>query len=178
MTSSMILGPDEKTPEEKISPDTCFDILSNHRRRYTLYYLRQNGGEVSLAELARGIAAWENDSSPEDVTYNERKRVYTSLQQVHLPRMNEMDIVEFDDQAKIIKTGPAASELDIHLELVKNDRNSWGIFYFGLALLNLAAISVVSVGGSIAGFNGGIELAVLCVATFLLTSLLHLYDTR
>ena len=89
----------ERTEEEQtLNYNDCFDLLSNHRRRYTLHYLRQNGGQAELGELAEQVAAWENGIDIERISYDQRKRVYTSLQQVHLPQMDELGIVAFDER--------------------------------------------------------------------------------
>ena len=86
--------PDRQDEESDLSRDESFDLLSNHRRRYALYCLRQEENRATLGELADKIAAWENDIETDAVSYDERKRVYTSLQQVHLPRMDDLDVVE------------------------------------------------------------------------------------
>jgi hypothetical protein len=164
--------------ETEISIDERFDILSNQRRRYILYYLKQNGGQASLGELAEQIAAWENNISIKNITYKERKRVYTSLQQVHLPRMDRKGVVNFDDQAGLVSVGPAASELKVYLEIVGDDDIPWSVFYFVLALLNVVVIGLLSMMGNINGYIGGTEVAVFCVTSFLMVSLVHIYLSR
>lgn len=164
--------------ETEISIDERFDILSNQRRRYILYYLKQNGGQASLGELAEQIAAWENNISIKNITYKERKRVYTSLQQVHLPRMDRKGVVNFDDQAGLVSVGPAASELKVYLEIVGDDDIPWSVFYFVLALLNVVVIGLLSMMGNINGYIGGTEVAVFCVTSFLMVSLAHIYLSR
>jgi len=168
----------ESGAAEQLSYDECFDLLSNHRRRYVLHYLRQEGGPVTLSDLSEQIAAWENDTAIEGLSYDQRKRVYTSLQQVHLPRMDDLDVVEFDDREGTVRDGPSAENLDIYLDVVEDRNIPWSWLYLGLAV-----VDVVVVGSFAAGLPPVAalpELAVpLFVATsFLVTSVVHLYVAR
>jgi hypothetical protein len=160
---------------DSITRDDCFDLLSNHRRRYALHYLQQNGDGATLGELADHVAAWENDVDTDVVTHDQRKRVYTSLQQVHLPRMDEMNVVEFDDRQGHVTIGPAAEDLDIYLEIVQDDDVSWSTFYFGLVLVNGGLLTGAILGVPLLASIPGIGWAVFAVTTFLVTSLAHLY---
>lgn len=158
--------------------DECFDLLSNHRRRCTLHYLQNNDGVATIQKLSEQIAAWENEKQIEEVSHRERKRVYTSLQQVHLPRMDEAAVVTFDNQRGVVEIGPAAADLDIYLEVVEGRDIPWSSFYFGLTLLNLVVF-----GASLLGLippigPPGIGVAVFVVTTYLVAALAHVYVTR
>ncbi|PSP25266.1 hypothetical protein BRC61_00290 [Halobacteriales archaeon QH_10_65_19] len=170
--------PDRQDEESDLSRDESFDLLSNHRRRYALYCLRQEENRATLGELADKIAAWENDIETDAVSYDERKRVYTSLQQVHLPRMDEMNVIEFDDREGVVEPGPAAAELNVYLELVRGNDVPWSAFYLGLAVLNLAVIGGVVAGVFPLTLVPPFGWPVFVVTTFLVTSLAHLYLTR
>jgi hypothetical protein len=79
-----------------ISPalDTTLDLLSNRRRRYVLYYLREQGETVSLEELAEQVASWESDADdPGDA-----ECVLADLYHSQLPRLEESDIITFDPE--------------------------------------------------------------------------------
>lgn len=169
---------DGGTLDDEISYDDCFDLLSNHRRRYTLQYLEHNGGTATLGELSDQIAAWENAIDIDEVSYDERKRVYTSLQQVHLPRMDDMAVVEFDDREGTVAIGPLADELDIYLEVVEGRQIPWEILYLGLVGINLVVIVLAWAGVPPISALNGVGLAVVVVTTFLLTALCHIYLAR
>jgi len=166
------------TDVTEIPYDDCFDLLSNHRRRYALHYLQQQGEEATLGELADHVAAWENDIDTDAVSYDERKRVYTSLQQVHLPRMDNLDVVEFDDREGRVTIGDAAEHLDIYLEIVHGNDISWSSFYLGLVLVNAGLLAGGVLGVPLLAAVPGVGWAVFAVTTFLVTSLSHLYFTR
>lgn len=92
---------DERDPDI----DVVFDILGTSRRRAVIRYLETNPGPISIGELADYIAAQEYDKTPEEVTQNERKRVYVSLYQSHLPKMTAADVIAYE-QGESIEQGP------------------------------------------------------------------------
>lgn len=158
--------------------DDCFNLLSNHRRRYTLHYLKQNGGTAELSELAEQLAAWENGIDRADVSYDQRKRVYTSLQQVHLPQMDDWGVVVFDERDGVATLAPAAEELDIYFEVVGRRDIPWSAFYLLLVLVNAAILGVGASGiGPLAAIPD-IGWALFVLTTFLVVSLVHVYVTR
>jgi hypothetical protein len=172
------VGETERDGADIISHDECFELLSNHRRRFTLHYLRRAENGTELGELAEHVAAWENEIPLEELSYDQRKRVYTSLQQVHLPRMDDIGVVEFDDREGRVTMGPAADELEIYMEVVGGREIPWSSFYLGLGVVNLALVGLVAAG--IPGFSAlsGVEAAIFVVTTFLVAALAHLYVTR
>lgn len=164
------------TGHPNVSNDERFEVLSNHRRRYALHYLQRNGDRATLGELADQVAAWENGIDTDSVSYDERKRVYTSLQQIHLPRMDETGVVEFDDRDGVVQLGPTAHEVDVYLEIVAGNDVPWSKFYVGLAILNAGLVA-----GAGLGFFPVIPdvgWAIFVLVTFLVTALAHLYVTR
>ena len=168
----------EGPSEPDISRDECFDLLSNHRRRYALRYLQQNGDSATIGELSDQIAAWENGIGTEEVSYDQRKRVYTSLQQVHLPRMDDAEVIAYDDREGVVETGPAAEELDIYLEVVEGGGISWAQLYVALAVFTAGVIAASIVGVPLLGSLPGLAWAVFAVTTFALTGVAHAYYNR
>ena len=159
-----------------VSPDQGFDLLSNHRRRYTLHHLTRTERQTAeIGELSERIAAWENDVHVRNVSSAERKRVYTSLQQVHLPRMDEMDVVDFDDRSGTVELGPAAEDLDVYLEVVTGGDIPWSQFYLGLAAVNVALLVAVAVGAQPLTLLPDLAWAVFTATTFLISAGVHCY---
>lgn len=60
---------------------------------------------VSVRELSRAIVAFEENVSPEHASGPAYHNVYSSLIQSHLPRLEEMAAIEYDDQRKLVKPG-------------------------------------------------------------------------
>lgn len=69
------------------SLDTIFELLVEERRRNALYVLYQSAGPVSLSTLAAEVAALEGADT---------ERVATSLFHVHLPKLVEVGVAEYD----------------------------------------------------------------------------------
>lgn len=68
-------------------PPDVFELLSNQRRRYTVRALQDLEPPIEVGDLAEYIAAEENDTTVQALSSEERRRVYTSLQQTHLDRL-------------------------------------------------------------------------------------------
>ncbi|MFC7174176.1 hypothetical protein ACFQL0_14140 [Haloplanus litoreus] len=129
-------GPTEPTEQE------VFDILSNRRRRYALYALLRDE-TATIGSLADQIAAWENGCAVNEVTPTERKRVYTALQQSHLPKLERTGLVSFDRDSGRVTPTDAADELDIYLEVVGEEQLSWDQYYLGLSAVSAAVVVAV-----------------------------------
>lgn len=130
-THPQLVG-DEPEPEQ-LTKDTVFSVLSNQRRRRVLRCLRDEPEGSNIRELSRRIAAWENEVPVEEVTYKQRKRVYTSLHQTHLPKLDEAGIVDYDRDEGTITLADRATELDLYLEVVGEHDVPWCDFYLGLS---------------------------------------------
>lgn len=134
--------PDQRkfTPSEK---GEIFQLLSNHRRRYTIRFCKENGS-ATLAELAEHIAALEQDKSLSEITSSERKRVYTSLQQTHLDRLEDAGMIRYDgDQIELTEQ---AKKLEVYLDIVPEGSVPWSVYYLGLSLLAAVVVAAVWVG--------------------------------
>lgn len=90
---------------DQITVDELFQALANRRRRRVIHALED--GTRDLGALARAIAAVENGIDIDDVDAQQRKRVYISLYQVHLEKLDEWNVVEWDAQAQTIAPGTA-----------------------------------------------------------------------
>jgi len=132
--------------EDGLSNEEIFDVLQNERRRYVLQYLRQHGGPVTLSELADHVAAAEYDCLTDDVTSAQRKRVYTTLQQSHLPQMDGVGIVEYDSNEGVITTTDQTEELTVYLEIVPEGEFPWREYYLSFGAISLAIVTVLWVG--------------------------------
>lgn len=124
-----------------LSQDTALDLLSCRRRRHVIHYLKGASGRVSLRELVRHVAAWENGVSVEATTRDQRVRVYTALRQSHLPKLDDGGVVRFDADRGTVELTEAASELDVYLHIVPHDDIAWSTYYVGLGSLGLAFVA-------------------------------------
>ncbi|WP_435066581.1 DUF7344 domain-containing protein [Haloplanus sp. C73] len=131
-------GSDRRTPTEQ----EVFDVLSNRRRRYALYALL-NDESTTIGSLSERVAAWENDCPVEDVTPSERKRVYTALQQSHLPKLERQGLIAFDPESGRVAATDTADEIDLYLEAVDDEQPPWTQFFLGLSALSVGILAAV-----------------------------------
>lgn len=132
------------TTESDLSQDVVFDILSSPRRRYVLYYLRTSGDPVQLTDLAEEVAAWENNTETPDITEQERKRVYVSLYQTHIPRLAEVGLIEYDDDTGQIALAKEAAGIDQYLD-VSEQSHPWQRIYLGLAVAGAVLLAATAI---------------------------------
>lgn len=110
-----------------------FDVFSNARRRRTVAYLKRTNGTCSLSSLVERIAAWENGVDPESVSRAQRRRVYISLYQTHLPMLEAHGIVDWDPDEHTIVLLPDDEVFDPYLGRVPGDHRDWGPRYAAVA---------------------------------------------
>ena len=158
----------------ELTRDRIFDILSSPRRRYVLYFLRTEPNPIQLTDLAEHVAAWENDTTVEELSTQQRKRVYVSLYQTHLPKLAESGLVNYDEDSGDVSIAAKASEIDPLLGEQRAEP-AWYIYYFGLAVLSTLLI-VASVAGL--AIQPGL-LAIGIVGAFVALTTVHaLYQWR
>lgn len=163
---------------DELSQDEVFEVLKSPRRRYALYYLRQEGGETELSDLTEQVAAWENETTPTALTTEQRKRVYISLYQTHLPKLDEGNIVDYDRDEGIVRLGSRASDLDIYLGDMSREEFPWDRYY--LSLVAASSLLVASVWLKIYPFGliPGLVLATLILVVFGASSIVHYFTYR
>ena len=169
---------EQEEPETELSRDMVFDVLKNRRRRYALHYLKQQEGSVKLSDLAEQVAAWENDTTINNISAAERKRVYTALYQSHLPKLDDAGIVDYNQNRGIVELTEKAAELDVYLELVTKDDISWSKYYLGLAMVGMSVVTAAWLQLPVFSSMPDIVWAVLIVAAFTASAAAHTYHTR
>ncbi len=145
------IQPAAETPEQgELSLDHVFDSLKNSRRRQVLAYLQRTGDPATVSELAEYVAAIENDTTVQALSSQQRKRVYVGLYQCHLPKLDDKDIVEYDDDRGTVALGPTASQLTTYLEVAQDDERDddrpWHTYYLGIAGLGLLGVTIAGLG--------------------------------
>lgn len=129
-----------------LSKGEIFEVLQNKRRRYVVQYLRRHGGPVDLGDLATQVASWEYQTPCDAITSKQRKRVYTTLQQTHLPKMDEVGIVAYDSDHGTITTTDQTHDLTVYLEIVPGGEFPWREYYLSIGAVSLAIVTTLWVG--------------------------------
>lgn len=158
--------------ESELSQDVVFDILSSPRRRYVLYYLRTTDESVKLTDLAEQVAAWENETDPDKITEQERKRVYVSLYQTHIPRLDDAGIIDYDKESGDIALAEDATNIDDYLSSPE-ETIPWQQIYLALAAVSALLLGLTAL--DVAVFEAVSEtlIAAVIVVAFVITALAH-----
>ncbi|MGM0397469.1 MAG: DUF7344 domain-containing protein [Halobacteriota archaeon] len=175
---STITGAPGGAVHEGPSEDDLFEILSNRRRRYVVHALEQADEPMRIGDVAERVAAWEYDVDESELSYDERKRVYTALQQSHLPKMDDIGIVEYDKHRGTIEPRPGLEDVDVYMDVVTGREIPWSQYY--LALAGLALTLVAAIGAGIGPLEAIPELgwtAAITVA-FGVSAAIHAYFER
>ncbi|QIO22779.1 ArsR family transcriptional regulator [Haloarcula sp. JP-L23] len=127
-------------PQSSLGDGVIFDVLRNDRRRAALRVL-QPDTEVTVSLLAEQVAAWENDTTPDALRERQRKRVYVSLHQSHLPKMDDLGIVEFDREAATVSLGSAGDDVLRYVDGEADGTRAWYRYYAAIALTGAALLA-------------------------------------
>lgn len=102
--------------EDHVEMDELFGILKNQRRRYVLKYLSLTEGTVKLNDLSEWIASLECEKRIQELNSQERKRVYVSLYQCHLPKMDRVSVIAYDKPRGEIQPGGQFAHVTHYLQ--------------------------------------------------------------
>lgn len=99
---------DADTGRWSIRKDRAFHLLQNPRRRAVFRFLldHPHRREFGMGDLAEIVAAWENDTTIDQLTPDQRQRVYVSLYQSHLPKLDANDVIDYDKTAGRVEPTP------------------------------------------------------------------------
>lgn len=109
--------------EIHLSPDDAFEALSNSRRRQVILMLSRSQEPIPTRDLAREIAATENQIDPSQVTGKQRSRVYIGLIQSHLGLLDDLGVIEFDDRTKLVTKTDDTQPLASYIKILRRNCN-------------------------------------------------------
>ncbi|SMO45415.1 DUF7344 domain-containing protein [Halorubrum cibi] len=156
----------------ELSQDEIFDVLSNRRRRFVIHALKRTEEPLDVSELSTHVTAWEVGVEPEEVTYEDRRNVYSTLQRTHLPKLEEKDIVTVDDE-NLVRATPTLENLDIYVEVLGSREIPWSLYYVGLA--GVAVSLLLAVATDTPGFAAlaPLDVGIFTVTVFGVSSIVH-----
>lgn len=115
-------GTDRPTGSIPLSTETVCELISNARRRAVVHHVAALDADesIQMGDLARTIAGEENDIAPTTVSAEQRKTVYVSLLQNHLPKLDSAGVVEWNDRSGDITHGRSVDELAALVESIEH----------------------------------------------------------
>ena len=173
MLSAITTAGESNSNGDELSQDEIFDVLSNRRRRFVIHALKRREDPIEVSNLSTHVTAWELDVDPEEVEYEDRRNVYSTLQRTHLPKLEEKDIVTLDEEENVVEPTPALEALDIYVEALGSKEIPWSLYYVVLA--GVAASLRLAVATGAAGFAAFEPLAVgvFTATSFGVSSIVH-----
>lgn len=129
----------QEDPQLDVSKSKLYDILKNRRRRLALQLLIKENGSMKLSELAEQIASYENDKPVAEISATERKSVYVSLYQSHLPKLDQAGFVDYNQSRGIVEPNKQTKDLTGSSLEVPTAWFSWDLYY---AVLSIIFVSV------------------------------------
>ena len=153
-----------------------FSLLSNHRRRFAIHFTKRHEDPVELSDVAEQVAAWELGKEIPELDYAERKRVYTSLQQTHLPRLDDAGMIKFENGR--VETTDQVEQLEVYMDIVPEDSLPWGEYYLGLSVLGVGIIGGAGVGVLTTSLISELGWALVFLAVLLSSAAYHVYQNR
>lgn len=97
-----------------LSTEQIHRVLGNSRRREVIDLLQSNGDRMAVRDLAERIAELESGEAPPP--RNKRHSAYVSLMQTHLPKLDELGIVDYDSQSKHVQLRDLVHEVNDYME--------------------------------------------------------------
>lgn len=140
-----------------------------------MHYLSERQSPVELRELADAVARWE--TGEESLSRKQRKRVYVSLYQTHIPRLEDAGVITYDAETGMVELVDRARDIDRYVSSGSVDR-SWPLYYLLVAFAGLViyAATVLDVPpfDAISDVTGGLVVLLLLVAV----AVVHLLESR
>lgn len=171
-------GNDHDTTDEPLSKGEIFEVLRNQRRRYVVQFLKQDNRPIELGDLAQQVAAWEYETTLEGVTPEQRKRVYTTLQQTHLPKMDSTGILRFDSDLGLIESTDRTRDISVYLEIVSGREFAWRELYLSLGAISCALAASLWLGIYPLTHLSNLAWLSVIAGTFTVTAVAHIYYER
>ncbi|PSQ01291.1 hypothetical protein BRC94_04195 [Halobacteriales archaeon QS_5_70_17] len=106
---------DTRSTETALSEEKLYAALAEDRRRRTLSYLVETGAAATLDELTTAIAAAEDRTPPTDLSPSTTRTVGIALHHVHLPKLDEKGLVEYDSDDRVVSLTVDVTAITPHL---------------------------------------------------------------
>ena len=105
--------------ETQISTEKALELLAKQQRQQILRRMADTPGETPVDRLRSGLP--EGDSSRQDGD-GAAQQQGIELHHVHLPKLQEADVIEYDTDHGVVRRGPEFRELLGLLETIDDHR--------------------------------------------------------
>lgn len=94
-----------------LSPDRTYELLAHRLRRSILACLSTHG-PLALADLATEVARRERDTPLSELPTDESQRIHVLLWHIHVPKLDNADVVEHDHDTNVVALAANADQLE------------------------------------------------------------------
>lgn len=101
--------------QASMSVDSAFEVLSHRYRRYAMVYLVRHTPPVHLSQLASYIANTTTDGA----SHEETEQVYIELYHHHIPKLEDLDVIEFDRDQREVELATDPDLIEEYLEQIE-----------------------------------------------------------
>lgn len=133
----------DRNTSQRPSLDELDSVMSNIRRRYVIYYAKQAGQPIHFDDLVEKIAAWETPHGAADATRSHRKSIHNALQQTHLPKLEQAELLNYDTESDLINLTDEAKRVKIY---PASETSEWRIGYILLSCGMILLFGLESLG--------------------------------
>lgn len=95
--------------------ETALDLYRDRYRRVVLAVLGDEQRPLTLNDLTKTVIKHACDGSVTDVSDGTAERVRVSLYHVHLPKLAEAGLVEYDPEQKLVEPTERLDQVQSHL---------------------------------------------------------------
>ncbi len=161
------------TNGSELSDGEIYDILSNRRRRFVIHALKRTDGPVDISDISAHVAAWELKKDPDEVCYDDRRSVYTTLRRTHLPKLEQKGVVTVDTDENAVRATSTLQDLDIYVEALGRNEIPWSLYYVGLAGVAVVLLLAVVVDALMFAALDPLDVGLFTVTSFGVSSVVH-----
>lgn len=143
------VGEGRRTNGDPLSLDETFELLKNSRRRAVIRHLIEHDGSSQLSDLAEHIAAAENGITVHELSSDQRKRVYIGLYQCHLPKMDNLGVIEYNKNRGTVELQDSVTQLLPYMDSRKTQngrRSPEPVVFSAVTIAIVALIGAIGLG--------------------------------
>lgn len=159
------------TTDVELRDSDFYELIGHERRRIALRCLLDNGGSLTLPELAEAVAIHETAETPPPEST--RNSISTALHQVHLPELESLGVVRYEPESGEITLEERAFDASVRV-VARNDL-SWGEYYLLIAVLGLATVALAAVGTPLVAAVDPAVWVTSYAAIFTVSAVVHLH---
>lgn len=146
----------ERRSPTELTTDELYHTLQCERRRLALRHLLDCEGPTDVDSLVTAVATAERDTGADELPDDERQRIRLDLYQSHLPKLDDLGLVAYDQSRNVVEPTPAIDALEPYLDegtpdvddgtSADDDGRNWTEYYAGTSFASLTLFGVAALG--------------------------------